>query len=146
MALVAWIYGPTPPELRTFREYSPYLPCSSVRSNGSRDFANSLQRILTIRSSSENSSSCGPMSLCLPSTPSKVQILLNFPNSESFRKTLARTPCGRLSNTSKCWNPSTLRTPTTAVSQYFTQVHNPETSLSLRTPCTAPVPTALLWK
>jgi hypothetical protein len=86
--LVAWIYGPTPPELRTFQEYSPYLPCSFVRSNGSRGFTNSLQRTSTVRSFSENSSSCGTMSLFLPSTPSKVQILLNFPNFESFRKPL----------------------------------------------------------
>jgi hypothetical protein len=70
-------------ELRTFQEYSSYLPCSSVRSTGSWDFVNPLQRILTVCSSSENSSSCVPTSLCLlttfkalgfylPLTPTKV--------------------------------------------------------------------------
>jgi hypothetical protein len=51
MALVAQINGPAPPWLRTFWEYTLYLPCSFVRSNGSQRFANSPQRIPTVRSS-----------------------------------------------------------------------------------------------
>jgi hypothetical protein len=64
------------------------------------------------------------------------ELFLDF---ESFRKTPARTPCGKPSNTSSVELPSTLHTPTTAVSQQVIQVTKPETLLSLRTPCTAPV-------
>jgi hypothetical protein len=125
-----------------------------VRSDGSRDFADSPQRIPTVHLSFlENLSSCGPTSLrlpsnfqgtwplCLPSTPSKVQILLNFLHDfESFRKLLARTPCGRPSNTSSveilrlCAH---LQQQSLNTSLRFT---NSETLLGLRTPCTAPVP------
>jgi hypothetical protein len=140
-ALVAWIYGPTPPELRTFQEYSPYLPCSSVRSNSSRDFAVSPQRISTIRSSSENLSSCGPSLLCLlidsfeRSNPSEISTALRL-----LDKPLHALLAVDFQALPSVENPSTLRTPAATVLQCFTQVHNPEASLSLRTPCMAPVP------
>jgi hypothetical protein len=61
-------------------------------------------------------------------------------NCRVLEKTLAHTPCGNLQTLPSVEFPSTLCTPAAAVSQCFTQVHNPETSLGLHTPCTAPVP------
>jgi hypothetical protein len=41
-------------------------------------------------------------------------------------------------------NLDSAHTPAVAIFRYFAQVRNPETSLGLRTPCTAPVPKCTL--
>jgi hypothetical protein len=103
-------------------------------------------------SSSESSSSCGPSSLCLltnfkvlglfiflqqllkTSDPSKHSPSLYLSEKHLYALLVAtfRTfPSAEI--------PSALCTPAAVVSKLFAQVRNPETSLSLGTPCTTPV-------
>jgi hypothetical protein len=66
-----------------------------------------------------------------PPELSSVQVL---------RKTLMRTPCGNLQTLPSAEFPLTMCTPAATVSQHFTHVHNLGTSLSMCTPCMAPMP------
>jgi hypothetical protein len=130
-----------------------------VRSNGSRKFVNSPQRIPTVRSFLDDSlrmTKCSSTELvhlranlrcllklqghnfpALSFNISKALSFLSFLITLSLRKDSCTHSLRQPSNTSSVEFLSTLRTPAAAVSQCFTQVHNPETSLGLRTPCTA---------
>jgi hypothetical protein len=84
----------------------------------------------------------GTSPLELSSTTSKILSLLSLieKSSSPLGKIPARTPCGNSSNTSKYLNlfdsAHSLRQQSF---NNFPQVANSETSLGLRTPCTAPV-------
>ena len=166
--LMARIYGLAPPELWTLWEYSTYLPCSSVRFNAHgnswtllREYQQSPPpgRFLWIaKCSSTSLPTCGANLWCFLNASShnfpytalqqflKVLSFLSIFPTLNHSENLAHTPCGRHSTTSKCWILSTLRTSAIAVSKCFTQVHNPETPLGLRTPWTAPMPNCTLRK
>jgi hypothetical protein len=71
---------------------------------------------------------------------SKVLTLLSFHlQTQVSKRVPARTPCGRLSNTSKYLILSTLCTSATTVLQLSPWLISSKLSTSLRTPCTASV-------
>jgi hypothetical protein len=136
-----------------------------VRSDGSRDFANSPRRIPTVRFSSFSRTSatfyqsvfqryltaCNTNLRRLLNAPMHKLPVLLFDNFEGFiLPELFPTPSLKEDSCTHSLRkiPQLLQgievlrlcaLPAAAVSQHFTQVTKPETLLGLRTPCTAPV-------